>query len=114
MTLTYITLLATLLTILAATASCKSINCEGNSECDRGGATAASRLIHAAPDDRWFNNKQQIARVPAGSDPNPDSAQLRLSAEYRKGAVEEYQGVGVPDHRARVQGLREPALFLSG
>ncbi|KAL9008069.1 MAG: hypothetical protein Q9180_009541, partial [Flavoplaca navasiana] len=85
--------LATLLSILAATASCRGINCEGNSECYRAGDTAASRLIHAGPDDRRFNNKQQIARVPAGSGPNPDSANCAYLQDIERAPLRRIEGL---------------------
>ncbi|KAI4284516.1 MAG: hypothetical protein L6R38_001339 [Xanthoria sp. 2 TBL-2021] len=69
--------LTTLLAVLAATASSLGINCQGSSECYRGKGTAASRLnsyIQAGPDNRWFNNKQQIACVDASTDINHQSA----------------------------------------
>ncbi|KAI4105540.1 MAG: hypothetical protein LQ339_003382 [Xanthoria mediterranea] len=69
--------LTTLLAVLATTASSKGINCEGSSECHRGNGNAAARLnsyIQAGPDNRWFNNKQQIACVDASSDLTQQSA----------------------------------------
>ncbi|KAL8643317.1 MAG: hypothetical protein Q9226_008409 [Calogaya cf. arnoldii] len=67
----------TLLALLTASASSEGINCKGSSECYRGGGSAASRLnsfIQAGPNDRWFDNKQQIACVDAGSGADPGSA----------------------------------------
>ncbi|KAL8641457.1 MAG: hypothetical protein Q9226_008635 [Calogaya cf. arnoldii] len=69
--------LTTLIAVLAATAANEGINCKGSSECYRGRGYAASQLdgiIQRGPDDRWFNNKQQIACVSTTNDVGPNSA----------------------------------------
>ncbi|KAF9058193.1 killer toxin [Panaeolus papilionaceus] len=58
--------LAALLATMGATVQAIGINCQGSGRCGEASTTASNdlnRFIQNIPDDKWFNNGQQIACV---------------------------------------------------